>query len=84
MAIKAGVGTVEEVHEEHVGVPIPVSDVSESDGRANYCLSVEAGQIVDLPRVRSVMIQIELVRTSLVITFVQVVSAAVVVTGGRR
>jgi hypothetical protein len=60
VAAEAQIGTIEQVHEEHVRVSVPVGDIAESDPCAGNYLAVQARQIIYLPCICPVMIKIKL------------------------
>lgn len=74
MTVEAGIGAIEQVHKQHVCVSVPVRNASEGDLRADDCLTSETRNVVDLPGVRAMVIQIEFLGATGVVCFVSVVS----------
>lgn len=74
VTVEAGIGAIEQVDKQHVCVSVPIGNAFEGDLRADDCLTSETRNVVYLPGVRAMVIQIELLGATGVVSFVSVVS----------
>lgn len=82
VAVEAGVGTIEQADKQHVWVSVPVCNAFEGDLRADDGLTSETRDVVYLPGIRAVVIEIELLVSTCVVSFVSIIGCAIGVGSG--
>ncbi len=70
--------------EQPVGICVPIGDVPEGERGSSNGMALRDYNVTDLPGVSTVVIQIELVRSTIVVSLVSVVGAVIGVTRGWR